>query len=216
MIFKNKKYDFKRGKWYIATVIGCFMPEIGIVWNIVNAIIEFKKHKERNTAILFSATGSFIFSVFMTFLIGIVSGMSGQTGSGLFYIMVLLYLPALLMSLFLFAVYYFHLKRSKWLPRIFSIIKNDHITSISFINEIFGIGEKRIIKYINFLVKLGDLDGAYIDKNEKEVMFTISIWAHQLVSCQNCGAELVVNFGHTLICDYCGSALRVKRRNSNR
>ena len=61
------------------------------------------------------------------------------------------------------------------------------------------------------MLRMGVLDGAYLEEDDGELQFTKSVWAKQLVECVHCGAKQTVNLGQTLVCAYCGSALQVKR-----
>ena len=206
-----KKRDLQKSKWYIATVIGCFLFPVGFVWLIVNTVIDFKTRKEKNNAVLYSAIGATIFSLFMSGYIVMVSYMSSEEKTGQTYYLALIYIPALVIAAYLYAVYFVHFHRAKQLSRIFYLIQTDHITSISRLAEITGLDKKATIRHLNTLIKMGNLKNAIVDEKHGEVILKESLWAKQRVICQTCGAEIIVNFGHTLICDYCGGALMVKR-----
>ena len=91
------------------------------------------------------------------------------------------------------------------------LINKEHIVSLKKISDILDIKYSKIEKTVNSLIKSKKINNAKIDKAKGEIIFGKSIWYKQHVVCENCGAELVVDFGQTLICEYCSSALRVRR-----
>ena len=94
--------------------------------------------------------------------------------------------------------------------RVASIIKVNHITSIRRIQEILGYSDKKLKKAFDYMIFTGMIR-AEIDFKKQEIIFKNSPWAKRLCVCNNCGAEIVVNFGDTLTCEFCGSALDVKK-----
>lgn len=199
-----------RRKWYIATVIGCFLVPVGLVWNIFNTVDDFRHRRDRNPAILYSAFGAMLFSMFMGGYVAFFAWMDDDGIQGIAPL-IIYYLLALVLAAYLFIVYGFHTRRSRYLTGIYSLIRSDHITSVPMIAEIMGIDRAKTIHHLQTLIRMGYLKNAHLDEKQEEILLHESLWARQLVVCQSCGAGITVNFGQTLVCEYCGGALKVKR-----
>ena len=195
-------------KWYIATAIGCFMPPIGLLLAIINTVFDYKKLKEKNKAILRSAFAALIFSLFMTGYVVFIPLISGTID--VMFEFVIYYAMVLLLAIYMFIIYAVLSHRAKYLSQIFMLIKNDHIISVSMISEIVGINKGRTVKYLKALEKTGDLRGAVIDPARDEIEIKESVWLRQNFICSSCGAEITVVYGQTLVCPYCGGALKIK------
>lgn len=198
-------------KWYVASAIGCFIFPVGIIWNIINTMIDYKKCKDKNNAVLYSALGSTIYTVFMAGYV-LFASLSMNKG-GEFDIIMLMYIPPAVQAAYLYIVYFIQMHRCRYLSRIYSLVELDHITSVPLVSEIIGINRATTRKYIKKLAKMGFLKGANVDEKTGEINLKECIWAKQRVICQNCGAEITVTFGQTLVCEYCGGALKVKKAN---
>ena len=196
--------DPKKSKWYIAAVIACFATPASLVL-LVFTIEEFKHNiKEKNHAILFSGIALSIFAATYGFLFLIYDSPTWT----LYSIMVV---PQAIMGLYLLIAYGVHARFALRNARCLSLVRNDHITSLSEIGTILGLNEKQTKKCVQRLIASGDLSGAAIDETTGTILFAKSIWAKQKFVCKNCGAALIVDFGHTLVCEYCGQALPVTR-----
>lgn len=209
---QRKNYDMERSKWYIATAIGCLLFPVGYVWNIVNTVLDFRNLRHKNTAILYSAIGSAIFSAFMFMYLGALDIETNAVEElRTFLIMAAPYLLAGVQAIYLFAVYFIHARRCRVLNRTYDLIEREHITRISQLSEILCFSKRHTVKTLRSLIKEGYLQNAEIDEENDELVLKQSIWAKQRVICQNCGAELTVDIGRTLVCNYCGGALKAKR-----
>ena len=69
-----------------------------------------------------------------------------------------------------------------------------------------------VLTILKQLIKMGELSGAEVNNTNDEITFKKSVWAKQKFICKSCGANLVVNFGHTLICEYCSGALEIQNK----
>ena len=192
-----------QNKWYIATAVGCFFG-LAFVFLIKFTVQDFKKDIKRNNAILYSGIGALIFSLSYVFCLFA----TGFLVPEFIYIFVV---RQAVMAVYLFIVYAVHIRCTHRWSRCFSLVQNDHITSLDELGNILCLNEKQIEKCVTHLINAGYLEGAFIDKEKREIVFSKSIWANQRIICENCGAELIINYGHTLICEYCGQALPVKR-----
>ncbi|MBR6922857.1 MAG: hypothetical protein IKH51_11740 [Clostridia bacterium] len=204
------KYDLRKKEWYIATAVGVFVFPVGFIWNVINTVIDYKRNIKKNNAVLYSAIGATIFGLFMSGYVLFVSlGMNDTEGTAMF--LMYMYAPTIVLAVYLYAVYFISAHRCKYLSRIYSLIELDHITSVPLMSEILGINRARTRRYIKKLGKMRYLKDVKIDEKTGDIILKECIWAKQRVICQNCGAEITVTFGQTLVCEYCGGALMVKR-----
>ena len=193
---------YKTRLWCIATVIGCVIP-FGIIISIWLTVCEVRKSTRPNKVILFCAIGALAFAVTMSGYI-LWGSFAGNLKT---YGLALMYIPAGVQAVYLFCVYPPLFRRTKSLELCLFLVQNEHITSISQIAEIVGVKQDKTVSYLNLLIQLGKLDGAKVSLDQDEILFTKSVWAKQKVVCKSCGANLVVNFGQTLVCEYCNGAL---------
>lgn len=200
--------NFLTGKgWYISTAISCFAPVLFFL-PVICTVYEIKYNTNQNKTILYSATAALIFSLFMGGYI-LWGSFVGNLGT---YALAFAYIPALIISAYLFCAYIPLSKRAKLFSRCILLIQQEHITSISQISEIIGISETKTVSVLKQLIKMGELDGADVNNTNDEIIFKKSIWARQKFTCKSCGANLVVNLGHTLICEYCNGALETQNK----
>lgn len=193
-------------KWYIAGSIGFFIPLVGIILVIINTVIDNKYCTKNNKAILYTAICDTFLSLFMG---GYILLVSIEISSSAF--LAFLYIPAFFLGIYMFVVYFIFKKRANSINTILTLVKESHITSVLSISDIAGLDKNKTIKLINMLISTGDLDGASINKMTLEIEFEKCVWAHQLCICNTCGASIYVNFGQTLVCEYCSGALDIKR-----
>ncbi len=194
-----------RSKWYIATGLMCVLVLPAFVFIVIFTFSAFKKSMEKNTAILYSGLAAFLFAL-TYFLIFTLTGNLREWEMTSVFI-----LPQTALAVYLFAVYVLHARYANRLSRCLSLVQNDHITDLDELGYILGLHEKRLKRYVKRLIKMNRLDGAGIDEAAGEIVFTKSIWAKQRFVCPYCGAETTVDYGHTLVCEYCGQALPVKK-----
>lgn len=188
-----------------AACLGFGVPAFAVM--IASTVLEFKKNVDkRNDAILFSGLGALIFALTYSVMV-VTSGDVREFAPILFFMAV----PQSICAVYLFTVYAVHARLARRLSKCLSLIKNDHITSLVELGMILGLREKKIKKSVLRLIRAGRLPGASVDEANGEILFTESIWAKQRFICRNCGAELTVDFGHTLVCEYCGQALPISR-----
>ncbi len=202
---KGKKILDRRRQWIIATVIGCFIFPVGFVWLLALTVWEARRSIEQNRTILHCGIGAIIWGLFMS----IPFLLFGQTsGSPMPFAAYTAYIGAFLLGVYLLILYGVLALRNRKLRRCLLLVQQEHITSLPMIAEIMGLSREKTVKLFMKLFSLGFLDGAYISDDGQELQFKKSVWAKQRVICRSCGAELVVNMGHTLTCEYCGGALQ--------
>lgn len=192
--------------WYASTALSCFLFPLGLIGIIICTVIECTKNIGHNKAVLYSGIASAIFSTFMILTVTYIS----YTGSLGTYFLAIIYAPGVVVSVYLLLFYAIIFRRSRIFRKCIILVREEHITSINTISEIVGKDEKRITSVLQRIIKMGELSGAEVDVKKSEVIFFKSIWAKQIVECYDCGAELTVDCGHTLVCEYCGSALHTK------
>ena len=204
-----KKTDFKSclsssaNKWYI-TAFACFLFfPLGCLLFAVSLIYE-RKNFGKNKAIVRSGLCLIIVSLFMltAFLVYSFSGV--ETG-----FIALFYVPGLVSGIIMTATYCFFDLRNKRISRISFLIINEHIITVSEISEIVGISESDTVKLLKKMFENKILDGAYLDGDGKKVCFKKSVRKKEKAVCRSCGAEITVEFGYTLISEYCGGVLDV-------
>lgn len=205
-IQKSEESDSR--KWYIATAITCLIAP-AFVSLIVLTVLDCKKRFEKNDAILFSSIGAFVYALsFAVIFAAVMPSIPGPMPVEMVFVMIVM--PAIA-ALYLFIVYFLHARYARRLARCLSLVKNEHITSLDELGMILGTNTKQTKKYVLRLIKKGFLDGAIINETKRLILFSKSIWTKQKFECENCGAVLIYDYGHLLVCDYCGQALPVKR-----
>lgn len=201
---KGKKILDRRRQWIIATVIGCFIFPVGFVWLLALTVWEARRSIEQNRTILHCGIGAIIWGLFMS----IPFLLFGQTsGSPMPFAAYTAYVGAGVLGVFLACVYGVLSARNRKFRRCLMLVQQEHITSRALIGEVMGLSPKKTDALLNRLIRRGLLDGAWLCEGEDDIRFKKSVWAKQRVVCQSCGAELVVDLGRTLVCEYCGGAL---------
>lgn len=209
-MMKNKnEIDIVRSKWYLSAIIGTVIVPLGMLLAVINTVIDYKTRTERNEAVFYSALGLSIFAVYSSGLFLFVGALTGLGYSGILKLIIIL-AAGLIEGIYLFIVYYCQGKRLKTFTFCYNLIAQSHITSVDKLAEISGKSIPRTKRIIKNLIKRKWLDGAEIDDEHNEVVFKRSVWAKQKVVCNNCGAQIIVDYGQTLVCEYCGGALSVK------
>ena len=194
-----------RRQWIIATVIGCFLFPVGFLWLLVLTVLEAKRSIQPNRTILHCGIGAIIWALFMS----IPMLTFGQTdGSPMPLGAYIVYIGAALLGVYLLCVYGILSARDRKFRRCLLLVQQEHITSRALIGEIMGLSRRRTDGLLQRLIRRKLLDGASLRDGEDAIQFTKSVWAKQRVICRSCGADLVVDLGRTLICDYCGGALQ--------
>ena len=201
------KSPLSKNFWYITTAIGCFVP-FGIIFSIFCTIHDVKHNTEQNKSILHCATAALIFSLFMS---GYILWLS-FAGNMDTYALAWMYIPAFILAIYLYCVYFILARRAKFFNQCILLIQQEHITSIPQISEIVGLPHAKTISVLKKLIKMGELNGAGVDEVNSEVIFTKSIWAKQKFICKSCGANLIINYGHTLTCEFCNGALEIQNK----
>ncbi len=186
--------------WIPATVFGVYLFPIGFIWCVINTVKEAACFRERNRKILFCGLGAMAFSVFEYVYSTVI--IRFERDNKLLYV---LFGLGFVLGLYLTAVYLLLARRADRLNGIYTLVEKQHITSVVQMSEITGWAQDNVKKYILKLIALGDLPNARLEGDR--LILTESIWADQRVICSSCGAELNVNLGQTLVCEYCGGAL---------
>lgn len=217
-LYRQKKYFFKKNKQnyyktppnrlYVVSTLFFFAWYIVLIPMIVITVLDFRKTKKCKD-FLFSGLALLISSSFFLsyFALSITAADQSPT---MFVLWILAWGASWIFGIIHLILYAIQKKRNHVLEMIEMLVGREHITSVEYISEIIGFDNQKTIRYIKKLIKAGILSGAYIEDGNNEIQFTQSIWAKQRAECLNCGAEIIVNLGQTLICDYCGSKLHIK------
>lgn len=198
----SAKQDSKTTQsWILATFFGCFLFPVGAIWLLILTPKVTKSIEDKRT-VLHCGIAAITFALVFTYFILTFS-------NGDFpFIILSTYIGAFLLGVYLLILYGVLALRNRKLRRCLLLVQQEHITSLPMIAEIMGLSREKTVKLFMKLFSLGFLDGAYISDDGQELQFKKSVWAKQRVICRSCGAELVVNMGHTLTCEYCGGALQ--------
>lgn len=195
-----------RRQWSITTVLGCFLFVPGFIWILVLTVREAKTSIEQNRTILHCGLGALTFAVAESVYM-LVFSLPGELGRIPFELLFPFAFSGLL-GIYLLCVYSALSARNRRIRRCLLLVQQKHITSRALIGEILGLSERRTTRLLQRIIRMGRLDGAWLQEGADDIRFKKSVWARQRVICQSCGAELVVDLGRTLICDYCGGALQ--------
>lgn len=187
--------------WIVTTLIAVYLLPVGLVLAAFLAWREVATNPKKNRTILYCGIGTVIFSVTMT---AYTTLMPTEADTG---IMAVIFAPPILYGIFALCLYGILARRANAIAQLYLLVQQEHITSIQQLCQITGFPEKRVIRLLGLMIRLAMLDGAWIDERTQTVRFRKSIWARQRFVCADCGAVLTVDLGHTLVCEYCGSAL---------
>lgn len=190
----------------ILLLAACFYPipfAFAVTW------LEMKDYSIRNRRLIYFGLGACTVSVWML-IDTLVSSFLSETGkvSSILFMLDVLILPG---GIYLLVLYGILMRRNRRIQKCLMLIQKEHITLISRIGEILGLSDTEIRTLLNFMIQKNLLEGASLSENDDEIAFSRSVWAKQHVVCDSCGAELVVNLGEALICEYCGSVLKARR-----
>ena len=194
-------------KWIIASFLGFFIAIVGLPFAIINSIIDYKYLPYKNKAILHCGVTLIGVSTLFTTWTTIVSLNIGQNP----FIISSLYIGGILQGIYTCIFYLIHTRRANKLSYLLTIITEYHITNIGEISDLMCTNYANTLKLISTAIKMKALDGASISADKREILFEKSVWAHKLCICNTCGAAIKVNFGQTLVCEYCGGKLDVKQ-----
>ena len=200
--------------WTITAIFGVFFFPVGVVLLLILFIRIYHVPEKLEQYVLNYGIVAVVLSSSMLLFAGLafqIIGLSGEKENSFSIASVLLILaPGVLFGI-LMIIAFFILKKRKYLyDSCYMLVQKEHIVSLQTISSILGTNDKKTRKLMQSLIKNGKFGQATIDEQTQELLLEKSIWAKQHVVCDNCGAELVVDFGHTLTCAYCGSALKAR------
>ena len=202
----TKKQDKSSVGRILLLVAACIYP---IPFLFLAAWREAKDVSPRNQPLLTCGLGSCTVGFFM--LLSMLCGfMLDTTDRGPLFL-ALLWIPYLISGGCLLALYAALMRRNRRFHRCRTLICSEHITSVAKLSEILGLSREKTQALLRQMIEKGLLEGASLPEPGDELVFARSVWARQYVVCCGCGADQVVNFGETLTCAYCGSALKARR-----
>lgn len=191
--------------WFFIGLVS-FFPLLGLIpLVIIIALAKINKNSLR-PAVLGVAITHICF-VIISLVVFLASGFNMFNPSEIKIF--LPYLCSVLIASIIIVIYEKERKTLKYINKIYSLISVDHITDINRIGEVLGINKSKTTNYINQMISDGKFNGK-INENGNELILFNSVWASQVCICNNCGASITVNFGDTLTCPYCSSALSIK------
>ncbi|MBE6719437.1 MAG: hypothetical protein E7571_02125 [Ruminococcaceae bacterium] len=214
MIYRKKRTYFDKdsilhGMWTAAAVLCAVFSPLGILIAALLFIYQYRHYEGLDNKILFCGIADIVFCSSLGMMIAIFSLSSGDMKVAL--IMAMYYAQGIPCGIMIIAFHFIIRRRKNLCESCLMLINKEHIVSIEKISSVLGVDYKKTEKIVGSLIKTKRLENATIDKKAKELVFEKSIWAKQHVVCENCGAELVVDFGQTLVCEFCGSCLKVRR-----
>lgn len=187
--------------WIVCSVLAIYLLPLGLVMAGILTWRETSKHLRKNQRIGYCGIFTVIFSVSMTLYTTVLP--SGAD-SGIF---LFIFVPPIFYGIYAICLYILLARRANGVSRLYLLVQQEHITSISQLCQITGLRREQTLRWLELMIRRGMLDGAWIDEKTDTVRFKKSIWARQRFICAYCGAELTVDLGHTLVCEFCGSAL---------
>lgn len=170
---------------------------------------EAKDTSPRNPRLLYCGLGACTVSVVSLLSLSLSSLLRPEAGMPLPLMM--LWIPCLLAGICLLALYTVLTRRNRRFHKCRMLICSEHITAVARLSEILGLPADKTRALLRRMIEAGLLEGASLPEPGDELVFARSVWARQYVVCCGCGADQVVNFGQTLTCAYCGSALKARR-----
>lgn len=195
------KKKLKLDPWIIATVLGIYFLPVGLAVAAFLGWWEFSRYARKNKVILYCGIATVIYSVTMTAYTTLM-----PTGADGTIFWVIFGLPSVY-GIVLLCLYPVLTRRANAIARLYLLVQQEHITSLPQLCQITGFRRERTVRLLGQMIRLKLLDGAWIDEKTQTVCFRKSIWAKQRFVCHDCGAVLTVDLGHTLVCEFCGSAL---------
>lgn len=195
------KKKLKIDPWIVATVLGLYFLPVGLAGAAFLGWREFSRYARKNKTILYCGIATVIYSVTMTAYTTLM-----PTGADVTIPAVVFGLPSIY-GIAILCLYIFLTRRADAIARLYLLVQQEHITSIPQLCQITGFRREKTVRLLHQMIRLKMLDGAWIDESRQTVCFRKSIWTKQRFICDDCGAELIVDMGHTLVCEFCGSAL---------
>lgn len=195
------KKKLKIDPWIVCTAVAVYLLPVGLVIAAILTWWEAARKIRKNKVILYCGIFTLIFSATMTAYTTLMPTDADT------HIMALIFAPPMIYGVYALCLYGVLARRANAVSQLHLLVQQEHITSIHQLCQITGFSQKRTLRLLGQMIRLGILDGAWIDDETMTVRFRKSIWARQRFVCADCGAVLVVDLGHTLTCDFCGSAL---------
>ncbi|MCR5577396.1 MAG: hypothetical protein K6F56_10340 [Oscillospiraceae bacterium] len=211
----DKSYsECRAASWYVTAAFCCVFWPVGLALLIINTRREEKRQAGAVPAVLYSARAVLLYSLFdLWFWFRIFKDAAEGAELPMFCLIIL---PPLLLALTLYLLNRRFAGRARNMERCRRLVLQEHITGLDSLSEILGLSAERMTALLERMIREGILEDAWIDADSRELRFRSCPWAHQKMICDSCGAELTVNLGQTLVCEYCGSALRSCSRRHSR
>ncbi len=197
--------------WSFATVICALFYPLGILLICALVIYEANHPEKVDLHIFLCGLALFMYALFQNALFIFLMIYANSFS----WSILMAVLPCLLIAIAIIFLYLWLNQFKQLYQGVYQLIQKNHIISLNKIASILKVEDAKLKKIIQLLIKNDCLQNARIDEQHQEIVLEKSMWAKQFVMCENCGASMVVNFGATLTCEYCGSALRVKKITTN-
>ena len=207
----RKKADPLYALWITASVFCIFLPPIGLFFTIILYIFEYLHPLKAERYILFCSIFIFLVSSGMCFFLLFAFLLLDSK----LWLMIIFYAASAVIGILMMIIYRGLNNKKNIFDLCIRLVKDEHIVSLEKISKITSKDIGSLKKIYSSIIKNGYLNDCSIDEKGNELVFGHSIWAKQHVVCENCAAELVVDFGTTLICEFCGSALKVRNIRNN-
>lgn len=204
---QKQKVNFSAAKWYATFYLGLFIFPIGMLLSVIFSVVEAATKIRSEKAMIRSGLILSLAAAFMVIGVAVISTM----GEAALEELLLSFSLPFIQAAYIFVFYFALKKRNDNIAMLLQLINIEHITSVEtiagFMNEKVAKTEKRV----EFLIRKNILPGAHLDKETKTVTFEESDWAGKKAICRTCGAAITVDFGRTLVCEYCGGILSVEK-----
>lgn len=194
--------------WVVLMIVTCLFP-VTVPFVLLASAFEARIYRTDNKRLLYSGLGALTFALFMILSTALTTFL-GETQDAM-KIMAVIYGIDLALGIYLLALHCILMKRNARVQKCLKLIRLEHITSVKSLGEIMGADERQTRSLLKKIFRVKLIADASLSPDKDEIEFKKSIWAKQLVVCENCGARMTVNLGQALTCEYCDSPLKVKR-----
>jgi len=201
--FIKKGFTLRYTLWLATAFVSFFVPPLGLIALLLLRRAEEKKHPVGDYTMRGIGFFLMIFSGVETVMTLCFIGSGGAS----VLIVAAWFLAGALLGLWMYQMGK-SLERSDTLHRVLmQVIFVSHITRADRFAEVMNMRRDRIDRELGRMVRWGVLKDAQYDAAQGKLLLPKEKWAEARVICKECGAQLVINIGETLVCPYCKTAL---------
>lgn len=188
--------------WLLAAVLAFFVMPLGLIMTVLLMRAEEKKHPAGNYVMRGIGFGLMVFAMTETVIAVCFVG----AGIEVLYVAAVFFASALI-GLWMYLRGRQLQKTDRLHEVLHQVIHVSHITSTQELAQTMGMKRVHIDREVSRMIRWGVLKDAQLDIASAKILLPKEEWADVRVVCKECGAELVINIGHTLVCPFCKTAL---------